>query len=68
MMMATSLSSTIAAATSSVLPCQNIISSSSTTTMSTANNTMALYACTRCNSRYPFDDLSDGEMLCKVYI
>ena len=26
----------------------------------------ALFACTKCNSRHPFDELSQGQQLCKV--
>lgn len=26
----------------------------------------ALYACTKCNQRYPFEELSQGQQLCKV--
>lgn len=29
------------------------------------NNTTALFACSRCFSRHPFEDLSPGEQLCK---
>lgn len=28
--------------------------------------TSALYACTKCNQRYPFEELSQGQQLCKV--
>lgn len=28
--------------------------------------TTALYACTKCNQRYPFEELSQGQQLCKV--
>lgn len=26
----------------------------------------ALYACTKCTQRYPFEELSQGQQLCKV--
>ena len=26
----------------------------------------ALFACTKCNSRHPFEELSQGQQLCKV--
>lgn len=26
----------------------------------------ALFACTKCHRRFPFDDLSHGDQLCKV--
>lgn len=26
----------------------------------------ALYACTKCHQRYPFEELSQGQQLCKV--
>lgn len=29
--------------------------------------TSALYACTKCNQRYPFEELSQGQQLCKVW-
>ncbi|MBN3306767.1 FA76B protein, partial [Amia calva] len=29
--------------------------------------TTALYACTKCNQRYPFEELSQGQQLCKVW-
>lgn len=28
--------------------------------------TSALYACTKCNQRFPFEELSQGQQLCKV--
>lgn len=31
-----------------------------------ANNVQALFACSRCFSRHPFEDLSPGQQLCKV--
>ena len=32
---------------------------------STAPNVPALFACTRCNGRYPFEELSHSQQLCK---
>lgn len=34
--------------------------------MMSANNMQALFACSRCFSRHPFEDLSPGQQLCKV--
>lgn len=31
-----------------------------------SNSKVALFACTKCNSRHPFDELSQGQQLCKV--
>lgn len=31
------------------------------------NNVQALFACSRCFSRHPFEELSPGQQLCKVY-
>lgn len=28
----------------------------------------AMFACTKCNSRHPFDELSQGQQLCKVSV
>jgi len=30
--------------------------------------TSALYACTKCNQRFPFEELSQGQQLCKVRV
>uniref|UniRef100_A0A8C3KJ21 Protein FAM76B n=1 Tax=Calidris pygmaea TaxID=425635 RepID=A0A8C3KJ21_9CHAR len=34
--------------------------------MAAAAAAPALYACTKCNQRYPFEELSQGQQLCKV--
>lgn len=31
-----------------------------------SSSSQALFACTRCNSRHPFEELSQGQQLCKV--
>lgn len=33
-----------------------------------ANNVQALFACSRCFSRHPFEELSPGQQLCKVLL
>lgn len=35
---------------------------------SNTNNTQALFACSKCFSRHPFEELSSGQQLCKVRI
>lgn len=35
-------------------------------TKMSVNNVQALFACSRCFSRHPFEDLSPGQQLCKV--
>lgn len=36
------------------------------TTVTNSAQSAALFACTRCNSRHPFEELSQGQQLCKV--
>lgn len=31
-----------------------------------SNNKSALFACSKCFKRYPYEDLSSGQQLCKV--
>ena len=39
---------------------------SSSISVHMSGSTEALFACTKCNSRHPFDELSQGQQLCKV--